>query len=555
MINVVIVAGGLGSRLAPLTNHIPKFLVNIGKNTGYVEQVRYWVNLGKFFIEEEIKNEMHAFGVDPDEHIDTLTVIVHPAYADLIKAYHQMYFPLVPLTVKTVDVANGSAHAILSTCDHLNGKPVFFQWCDVMPGEPIDMDELSMRHCGHNVVFTNYDHPNRYGLAKLHASQGKLAPVLKEDGRGGIFGLYYISRFTTNVMYVDGQDFVEVIEQYGELREHRLTSIVDWGDKPKLERTRDTADAAREFNKVEFHGGLVLKSALNAQGETLIKREITWYTELLKKDVEVQRPVFWPSPDGKSFVMSRIEGVPVFQFWKTLDAENRGLVLERVFDQMDLLHESRAISNAYLVDDVQRDIRIEAHDKLLSRYAEIEQVIQSFGEVHTVNGWKLKETDPRKLIQTLHHALASQYDETTEYSIIHGDMQMSNTMINPDTMEVSLIDPRGYFGKSEVYGLADYDIAKMYYSLSGYDLFNYSRDFGIQSLKDGVIEFNIPRPDLTGCEQLMAKRFTRVHDLWLAVIWIGLAGYIKSDPVKCVAAHYHGLSLAEQVLANQFSII
>ena len=549
MINIVIVAGGLGSRLAPLTNHIPKFLVNIGKNTGYVEQVRYWLQHTTFQVPPEVLEDLgdDAYEIDPG----SLTVIVHSAYADLIKAYHTMYFPKVPLIVKTVDVANGSAHAILSTCEHLNGKSVFFQWCDVMPGEDIPANEMVEHYHGKNVVFTNYDHPNRYGLVKKGTGWADVKPELRDDGRGGIFGLYYVNNFTTNVMYVDGQDFVEVLEQYGEMREHRVSSIIDWGDKPKLERTRDLADAAREFNSVEFHGDLVMKSALNEQGKILIRREIKWYSDLLAFGVEVQRPAFWPHPTEASFVMTRVEGVPVFQFWKTLDAENRGLVLERVFDQMDLLHESRAIRNTYILDIVHRDIQIEAHDKLLSRYSEIEQVIKSFGNVRTVNGWKLEETDPRKLIHKLHQALAAQYDEKTEYSVIHGDMQMSNTMINPDTMEVSLIDPRGYFGKSEVYGLADYDVAKMYYSLTGYDLFNYSRDFGIKSLKDGVIEFDIPKPDVTGCEEIMAKRFTRAHDLWLAVIWIGLAGYIKSDPVKCVAAHYHGLALAEKVLSGK----
>ena len=60
--NIVIVAGGLGSRLAPLTDYVPKFLVNIGKNTGYVEQVKYWDKL---------------------DCIDSLTVIVHSKYKDL----------------------------------------------------------------------------------------------------------------------------------------------------------------------------------------------------------------------------------------------------------------------------------------------------------------------------------------------------------------------------------------------------------------------------------------------------------------------------------------
>ncbi len=550
MINIVIVAGGLGSRLAPLTNYIPKFLVNIGKNTGYVEQVRYWEQYATFHIEEAVQNEMYAFGVDPDEHTSTLTVIVHSAYADLIKAYHAMYFPKVPLTVKTVDIANGSAHAILSTCEHLNGKPVFFQWCDVMPGEPIPANEMTEHFHGKNVVFTNYDHPNRYGLVKKGHGWADVKPELREDGRGGIFGLYYVDKFNTRVRYEDGQDFVEVLEQYGEMREHELSSIVDWGDKSKLERTRDTADAAREFNKVEFHGDLVLKSALNEQGAALIKREVNWYTELLKLDVNVQRPSFWPHPTGSSFVMSKVNGVPLFQFWKTLDAENRGLVLERVFDQMDKLHLVHQCDASHVLADHIQDIKIEAHDKLLSRYAEIENVVKAFGEVHTVNGQHLVETDPRKVISALYSEMLAVYDnDDVRSSVIHGDMQMSNTMINPDTMEVSLIDPRGYFGKSEVYGLADYDIAKMYYSLTGYDLFNYSRDFGITSLKNGAIQFNIPTPDVTGCEEIMANRFNYRHRLWLAVIWLGLAGYIKNDPVKSVCAHYHGLAMAERVLS------
>jgi len=203
-----------------------------------------------------------------------------------------------------------------------------------------------------------------------------------------------------------------------------------------------------------------------------------------------------------------------------------------------------------LLTDHEGDVKAEAYDKLLARYDEIEHVIASFGKIDRVNGQQLTEQDPRKTIEAVYKELVAQYDQSTQYCLIHGDMQMSNTMINPDTMEVSLIDPRGYFGKSEVYGLADYDIAKMYYSLTGYDLFNYSRDFGIKSLKDGIIEFDIPKPDVTGCEEIMEARFKHAHRLWLAVIWLGLAGYIKNDPVKSVCAHYHGLAMAERVLGG-----
>ena len=127
-----------------------------------------------------------------------------------------------------------------------------------------------------------------------------------------------------------------------------------------------------------------------------------------------------------------------------------------------------------------------------------------------------------------------------------------STFYESDTGKIFFIDPRGYFGKSELMGLPEYDIAKVYYSLSGYDLFNYSNDFHIGSLESGQLQFAIPKPNLDGCLELMNSEFYYVHQLWLAVIWIGLAGYIKNDPVKSLCAHYHGLAMAEQVLNGTF---
>jgi hypothetical protein len=48
----------------------------------------------------------------------------------------------------------------------------------------------------------------------------------------------------------------------------------------------------------------------------------------------------------------------------------------------------------------------------------------------------------------------------------------------------------------------------------------------------------------------MQNHFKAVHYGWLAVCWIGLAQYVRNDPVKSVAAHYHGLAMAEKWLAS-----
>jgi hypothetical protein len=52
---------------------------------------------------------------------------------------------------------------------------------------------------------------------------------------------------------------------------------------------------------------------------------------------------------------------------------------------------------------------------------------------------------------------------------------MSNMMIEDTT--IKFIDPRGYFGKTKIFGLSEYDIGKILYSLSGFDIFNNDEKF------------------------------------------------------------------------------
>ncbi|MGM1050638.1 MAG: hypothetical protein ACQEXX_31655 [Bacillota bacterium] len=56
-----------------------------------------------------------------------------------------------------------------------------------------------------------------------------------------------------------------------------------------------------------------------------------------------------------------------------------------------------------------------------------------------------------------------------QINIIHGDMCFSNIFFNNDDGKLFLIDPRGSFGQSGVYGDPRYDLAKIRHSLSGYD--------------------------------------------------------------------------------------
>ena len=533
-LNVVIVAGGLSSRLAPLTNYIPKFLINTGKETGFVQQVRYWMQY------------------EPK----TISVIVNEQYKELVSEYFKLYFgekQKFTFSIRTVTEAAGSAHAIMSTCQDLVGQSVVFNWCDVLVKDKIDFTARKPVK-----IFINYEYDNRYDL---RYKNNVLLPVKVADTDfegGGIFGLYYIDQFKILSLTQQGLDFVDVIHEYGELAEYYIKELEDWGDMCKLALTRSAVHSSRAFNSIEVNGNFVIKTALNEQGKRLISKEIAWYQNLDELKISVARPEVWSKHDTSSFIMSKVSGKPIWNVWNEVNDKARTAILLSALSTLRELHSIPTSMSALekltlLYPDYKHDIKKEAFVKLCGRYEEIKSVLDTFGPINNVNGVQLQELDVIQLYTKLYTALEAEYSSDVKYVPIHGDSQFSNLLVDPATYKVTMIDPRGYFGETEKYGLADYDLAKVLYSLSGYDLFNFSQDFHISSIENGAIRFDMPKPNLGGCSDLIKETFSRRHYLWLAVIWAGLPQYISCDPVKMLGSHYYSMALIEKVLNSSNS--
>lgn len=528
---ICIVAAGLATRLQPLTNYIPKFLINIGKQTGLVEMVKYW-----------------------KEYSDEFIIIIHPKYESLVRAYFNMYFGgQLKLEIRTIDTALGTAHTIDTALGgDFQGEEIMLSWCDIIPAEPIDLDRLNstIAHGDGIAVFTVDNKLNRYKFTNN---------TLVQEQDGDVVGLYYVKFYKPFTgEYVEGQDFADVLSKKF-LNQYELKGIIDFGDKPKLFEHLKNADEAREFNAVELHDSFVRKYPLNAQGASLIAKEIAWYKEIFDQKVDVEVPKVFPSLSNDEMIMSRVDGCSIYKMFSDVTHHKKETVqLEIVESIMEMLGHLHSVKFEQRNSQIIQDVKKEAYDKLLARYDEIKDVIAAFGtNIKVVNGLELYETDIKRVVQDLFGAICYHYKDLTEYSLIHGDLQMSNSMVKyNDHRHVVFIDPRGYFGNTVNYGLPDYDIAKVLYSMSGYDLFNYSTSFHIKNLTDTEIEFDIPTPAFA-TEEVRAQilsRFEPIHYLWLAVIWIGLAGYIKNNPVKSVAAHYHGLYYAHKAMNGDYTL-
>ena len=135
------------------------------------------------------------------------------------------------------------------------------------------------------------------------------------------------------------------------------------------------------------------------------------------------------------------------------------------------------------------------------------------------------------------------------FCFIHGDCTFSNLMLREDGSPV-LIDPRGYFGHTQLYGDVRYDWAKIYYSIVGnYDRFNL-KDFRLE-IREREVSLQIRSNQWEDMEDdFFALTGADPYEIRLlhAVIWLSLTTYAWQDYDSICGAFYNGLFYLEDVL-------
>ena len=214
-------------------------------------------------------------------------------------------------------------------------------------------------------------------------------------------------------------------------------------------------------------------------------------------------------------------------------------------DSLKKLHESEKVpADTFSVKEAY-------FNKTFDRLAKIQDLIP-FGrdEFITVNGRKCRNVYYHR--RELEKALDRLVENCKDFAFIHGDCTFSNMMVR-ESGEPVLIDPRGYFGFSELYGDVRYDWAKVYYSIAGnYDQFNLKRfRLHISDNPEEGVQLDI---ESNHWEEL-ADEFLKMtgqdeYEIKLlhAVIWLSLTTYAWQDYDSVCGAFYNGIYYLEEVL-------
>ena len=500
MIDYIIVqAGGRGSRLETLTTNKPKALVPVD-------------NLPMIF---------HLFKKYPNAHFKVIADYKKDVLKKYLKAFATVDYEIIEPDKK------GTSSGLKEAMKNIPKKsPFMLIWCDLV---------LSLGEGTSSPEF------NYIGISKGFVCRWSYVDnTFKEEpsSENGVAGLFIFKDKSEIQDVPDEGEFVRYLstkninfkrfDMYGGLEIGTMLSYFQNElNKPKC----------RPFNKMEFKGDIVLKYAINEQGQKLAADEIAWYKKVVELGYTNIPKLYGYDP----LVMEKIKGQNIFEYAFLTKGFKKAL-LTKIVDALKNLHNLLSPISAN-TDDCEENYITKTFDRLSKVYD-----LVPFAQNDTVKINGKKCTNIFAIKDKIITEMRAMYPK--QFHLIHGDCTFHNMMIETQGVRPVLIDPRGYFGKTRFYGDVDYDWAKLYYSVVGdYDQFN-RKNFSL-NIKEDEVELEIVSNnwknleedffEMTGSDR---KKIKLLH----AIIWLSLTTYAWEDYDAICGAFYKGLLELQEYL-------
>ena len=531
---IIVQAGGKGTRLKHLTKNKPKALVPV----------------------ENLPMLFHLFGKYPDKRF----VIIADYKKEVMHEYLEAFAANVEYQI--VDAAGtGTCAGIRQAIDLIpDGEQFMLVWSDLILPEDMKLPDEYEHSDTKAKPQKDYIGVSQTFVCRWSYRDGKFEEESSlEHGVAGFF------LFTEKAKIADVPESGELVRWMQERRmafdEVGLAGTKEFGLIEEYERLE--AEKCRPFNCIIIKGDRVIKEGIDAQGKKLGARECAWYEKAKRLGITALPEIYEMNP----LEMERISGKNIYEYQPTYGQKQE--ILLKLTNVLKQLHASEKIP----ADSF--SCRKAYFNKTFERIRKIRDLVPFANERSiVVNGRKCRNVFFHK--RELEKRLA---DLTCDsFCFIHGDCTFSNMMLREDGSPV-LIDPRGYFGYTELHGDPLYDWAKLYYSIVGnYDQFNLKRfrlsigqksdesvmpelcrdaekvknvGNGESQLLYGEVRLEIESNHWEDMESdFFAMTGTKPEEIKLlhAVIWLSLTTYAWQDYDSICGAFYNGLYYLEEVL-------
>lgn len=495
---IIIQAGGKGSRLGYLTKNKPKALLPVK-------------NLPMIF---------HLFRKFPDKHFIIIGDYKYDVLENYLKAFADVDWKIINAKGKTGTCA-GIADALAFIPEDMS---FMLTWCDLILPENYSLPEKE----------NNYIGISRGFRCRWKYENNEFVEMPSENS--GIAGHFIFKNKNAICDIPESGEFVRWLTSKNiKFNELPLEKTQEFGLLEEYKKL--STEKCRPFNKMTILGNRIIKEGIDEQGKKLAVREKAWYSKVADKNFKNIPKIHSLEP----LTMEKIDGKNIYEY-TDISFDQKKKILSQI---INCLKSVQALESIPSVKDSFQDAYI---GKTIERLKKVRNLVPFANEEYiTING--------RKCRNVFYHwdelaAIINSY-YPKEFKLIHGDCTFSNMMLRNDNSPV-LIDPRGYFGKTELFGDIAYDWAKIYYSIVGnYDQFNLKR-FRL-SINENDVELQIESNHWEDMEdyffellekEVSAKQIKAIH----AIIWLSLTTYAWQDYDSICGAFYNGLYYLEEVL-------
>jgi GTP:adenosylcobinamide-phosphate guanylyltransferase/thiamine kinase-like enzyme len=497
---IIVQAGGKGTRMEQLTRNKPKALVPVN-------------NLPMLF---------HLFRRYPDKTFIVIGDYKYTVLERYLETFAEVRYELVSAAGMT-----GTCAGIGKALSVLPAEVSFMLiWSDLVLPESFSFPESIGNYVG-----IAKDFPCRWKY-----EHGSFTEERSEDF--GVAGLFLFEEKSALKDIPEQGEFVRWLKgQALPLQSLDLYQTKEYGLLSQYQKQAEGTKRCRPFNSITVAEGTVIKEAIDEQGRILAQRERCWYDYVMKHS-------FPYIPQIKSLdplKMEYVKGKNLYEYPDT-ELEEKRKMLSTTIEALKKLHgmgeipcDPISFEDAYIVKTFERLRKVEH----LIPFAQDEEIV--------INGRRCRNVyfhweDLRKAVM--------QY-LPPHFQFIHGDCTFSNMLLRENGSPV-LIDPRGYFGRTELYGDPAYDWAKLYYSITGnYDQFNlkkFTLEIGRSEVTLRIDSNHWENMEETFFSLLGSEVDRRQIKLYHAIIWLSLTTYAWEDYDSICGAFYNGLYYLEDVL-------
>lgn len=495
---IIVQAGGKGTRMEHLTYNKPKALVPVD-------------NLPMLF---------HLFRKYPDSHF----LVIGDYKYDVLERYLNA-FATVDYRLIDARGLKGTCAGITSALEYIPKDETFMLiWSDLILPAEYKMPEGDRDYIGISKDFRcRWSYKDNQFLEEPSMDQGVAGHFVFQD-KSHLNGLPIEGEFV-RWLGEQGKKFEEwplyKTKEYGILAEYQAQNV----------------SKCRPFNRITIDGDRIIKEGIDEQGRGLAVRERAWYQRIKEQNFKNVPIIYETEP----LIMEKIDGKNIYEYELSFDEKKH--VLKQLIDCITDIHnlegcetDVNSYSEAYIGKTFERLKKV----KELVPFAKDEYV--------TINGKKCRNVFFCKdELDTLVMGYVPK-----EFRLLHGDCTFSNMLLKNGTIPM-MIDPRGYFGFTELYGDPAYDWVKLYYSVVGnYDQFNLKR-FTLK-IEENEVLLDIVSNHWEDMEdtffEFLGSQVTRKQmKLLHAITWLSLTTYAWEDYDSICGAFYHGLLILQDALA------